>query len=407
MKAVVFHDIGDIRLEDVPAPKLKDPHDAIVKITASAICGTDLHMVRGTVTGMEPGTIMGHEGVGIVSEIGPAVRNFTIGDRVVIPSTLGCGYCSYCRSGYFSQCDVINPHGNRAATVFFGGPKNTGPFHGLQAEMARVPFANINLVKLPDEISDEQAIMLSDIFPTGYFGADNAEIKPGNTVAVFGCGPVGQFAILSAFLMGAARVFAVDRIPSRLEVARSQGAEAINFEEDDPVRVIVSETGGIGVDRVIEAVGVDAVHPDRGPAAKQAQQMEEEFKRELRQVAPKTSPKGRNWIPGDAPSQALSWAVDAAAKAGTLSIVGEYPESVQFFPLGKAVGKNLTIKAGNCNHRRYMTGLIEMVKGGIVDPVELLSNVEPLTSVIDAYKAFDERQPGWIKVELTPQKLAA
>ncbi len=407
MKAVVFHDIGDIRLEDVPAPKLKDPHDAIVKLTASAICGTDLHMVRGTMTGMEPGTILGHEGVGIVSEIGPEVRNLNIGDRVVIPSTLGCGYCSYCRAGYFSQCDVINPNGKRAATAFFGGPKNTGPFNGLQAEMARVPFANVNLVKLPDEISDDQAIMLSDIFPTGYFGADNAEIKPGNTVAVFGCGPVGQFAILSAFLIGAARVFAVDRVQSRLDMARNQGAEVINFEEDDPVSVILSETGGIGVDRVIEAVGVDAVHPDHGPAAKQAQQKEEEFKRELKQVAPKTSPKGTNWIPGDAPSQALIWAVDAVAKAGTLSIIGVYPENVEFFPFGKAMGRNLTIKAGNCNHRRYMTGLIELVKSGIVDPVELLSNIEPITSVIDAYKAFDERRPGWIKVELTPQALAA
>lgn len=407
MKAVVFRDIGDIRLEDVPAPEIKDPHDAIVKITASAICGTDLHLIRGTMGGMEPGTILGHEGVGIVSELGSQVRNFNIGDRVVIPSTLGCGYCSYCRAGYFSQCDVINPHGKRVATSFFGGPKMTGPFHGLQAEMARIPFANTNLVKLPDEISDNQAIMLSDIFPTGYFGADNAEIKPGNTVAVFGCGPVGLFAILSAFLMGAGRVFAVDRVPSRLDLARNQGAEAINFEEEDPVSVILSETGGIGVDRVIEAVGVDAVHPDRGPAAKQAQQKEEEFKRELKQVAPRTAPKGTTWVPGDAPSQALDWAVDAVAKAGTLSVIGDYPETVEFFPFGKAISKNLTIKGGNCNHRRYLPALIEMVRSGMVDPEELLSNVEPLTSVIDAYKAYDERQPGWIKVELTPQALAA
>ena len=409
MKAVVFHDIGDIRLEDVPEPKIKDPHDAIVRITASAICGTDLHMIRGTMGGMEPGTILGHEGVGIVSEIGPEVRNLSIGDRVVIPSTIGCGYCSYCRSGYFSQCDNVNPNGPRSATSFFGGPKMSGPFHGLQAEMARVPFANVDLVKLPDEISDDQAIMLSDIFPTGYFGADNAEIKPGNTVAVFGCGPVGLFAIVSAFLMGAGRVFAVDRVPSRLEAARSHGAEVINFEEDDPVSVILSQTGGIGVDRVIEAVGVDAVHPDHGPAAKQAQQKEEEFKRELRQVAPKISPKGANWVPGDAPSQALEWAIGSIAKAGTLSIIGVYPETVEFFPFGKAMGKNLTIKAGNCNHRRYIPKLIELVSSGVVRPEEFLSNVEPLTSVIDAYKAFDERKPGWIKVELVPEeeKLAA
>jgi threonine dehydrogenase-like Zn-dependent dehydrogenase len=407
MKAVVFHGIGDIRLEDVPAPKLKDPHDAIVKLTASAICGTDLHMVRGTMGGMEPGTILGHEGVGIVSELGPEVRNFSIGDRVVIPSTMGCGYCSYCRAGYFSQCDVINPNGSRAPTAFYGGPKDTGPFHGLQAEMARIPFANVNLVKLPEEISDNQAIMLSDIFPTGYFGADNAEIKPGNTVAVFGCGPVGQFAIVSAFLKGAGRIFAIDRIPSRLELAKNQGAEAINFEEDDPVAAILSETGGIGVDRVIEAVGVDAVHPDHGPASKQAQQKEQQFKSEVKKVAPQARPKGPNWIPGDAPSQALAWAIDAVAKAGTISVIGVYPETVEFFPFGKAMGKNLTIKAGNCNHRRYMTELIDFVRSGMVDPEEILSNVQPLTSVIEAYKAFDERKPGWIKVELTPEALAA
>ena len=282
MKAVVFHDIGDIRLEEVEAPKLRDPHDAIVKLTASAICGTDLHMIRGTMGGMEPGTILGHEGVGIVSEVGAEVRNLTIGDRVVISSTLGCGYCSYCRSGYFAQCDNVNPNGRRAGTAYLGGPKSSGSFHGLQAEAARIPYANINLIKISDEITDSQAIMLSDIFPTGYFGAENAEIKPGNTVAVFGCGPVGLFSIVSAFLMGAGRVFAVDRIPSRLELAQNQGAEVINFEEDDPVAVIIEQTGGIGVDRVIDAVGVDAVHPDSGPAAEQA-------KRKLRSSSAKSN----------------------------------------------------------------------------------------------------------------------
>ena len=255
MKAVVFHDVGDIRLENVPDPKIQAPNDAIVKITASAICGTDLHMVRGTMSGMEPGTILGHEGVGIIEEKGPQVRNFLEGDRVVIASTIACGYCSYCRAGYFSQCDTANPHGSRAGTAFFGGPKSTGPFHGLQAEKARIPYANVGLVKVPDDVTDDQAILLSDIFPTGYFGADLAEIKPGNTVAVFGCGPVGQFAILSAFLMDAGRVIVVDRVPSRLDMAKAQGAEVINFEQEDPVEAILSLTGGIGVDRVIDAVG--------------------------------------------------------------------------------------------------------------------------------------------------------
>ncbi|HZI06207.1 MAG TPA: alcohol dehydrogenase catalytic domain-containing protein, partial [Archangium sp.] len=196
MKAVVFHGIGDIRLEDVPEPELQMDTDAIVKLTASAICGTDLHFVRGTFPGMKPGTILGHEGVGVVEALGRDVRNLRVGDRVVIPSTIACGTCSYCRSGYYAQCDVANPNGKRAGTAFFGGPEMSGPFHGLQAERARIPFANVGLVKLPDEVTDEQAILLSDIFPTGYFGADIAEITPGDTVAVFGCGSVGQFAIL-------------------------------------------------------------------------------------------------------------------------------------------------------------------------------------------------------------------
>jgi threonine dehydrogenase-like Zn-dependent dehydrogenase len=189
MKAVVFYGIGDIRLTEEPEPKIRNRTDAIVRITASAICGTDLHMVRGTLPGMEPGTILGHEGVGIVEELGPDVRNLKAGDRVVIPSTIACGSCSYCRAGYHAQCDHANPNGPRAGTAFFGGPKPTGPFQGLQAEKALVPFANAGLVKIPDGVTDDQAILLSDIFPTGYFGADLAEIQPGDTVVVFGCVP--------------------------------------------------------------------------------------------------------------------------------------------------------------------------------------------------------------------------
>ncbi|MEE4464576.1 alcohol dehydrogenase catalytic domain-containing protein, partial [Azotobacter chroococcum] len=254
MKAVVFHDIGDIRLDDVPEPHIEVPTDAIVRLTASAICGTDLHFIRGTVGGMRPGTILGHEGVGIVEQLGAEVRNLQIGDRVVIPSTIACGNCSYCRAGYYAQCDMANPNGKEAGTAFYGGPAQSGPFQGLQAEKARIPFANIGLVKLPSEISDDQAILLSDIFPTGYFGAEMAEIGDGDTVAVFGCGPVGQFAIASARLLGASRVFAIDQCPDRLQMARQQGAEIIDFNREDPVEILHRLTDGIGVDRAIDAV---------------------------------------------------------------------------------------------------------------------------------------------------------
>jgi len=407
MKAIVFYGTGDIRVSEEPDPKLQQRTDAIVRLTASAICGTDLHMVRGTMPGMEPGTILGHEGVGIVEELGPDVRNFRVGDRVVIPSTIACGTCSYCRAGYFAQCDQANPNGPRAGTAFFGGPKTTGPFNGLQAERGRVPYANVGLVKLPDEVSDEQAIMLSDIVPTGYFGADLAEIRTGDTVAVFGCGPVGQFAIAGAFLHGATRVIAIDTIPSRLDMARAQGAEVIDFQAEDPVQVILRLTGGIGVDRLIDAVGVDATQPHEGPAAQQAQKQAPQFKQEVEQIAEKANPRGDNWHPGDAPSLALSWAVETLAKAGTLGIIGVYPETARTFPIGMAMNKNLTIKMGNCHHRRYIPMLIDLVRRGTLDPAKILTQAEPLTSAIDAYKAFDTRQPGWIKVELQPVKAHA
>ncbi len=261
MKAVVFHDVGDIRLDNVEDPKIQEPTDAVVRLTSSAICGTDLHMVRGTLAGMVPGTILGHEAVGVVEEVGSQVRNLNVGDRVVIPSTIGCGYCMLCRNGFYAQCDNANPNGPQAGTAFYGGPQPTGPFDGLQAEYARIPYANVMPVKLPENVTDEQAIMISDIFPTAYFGADIAEVKEGDTVAVFGCGPVGQFAIASAWLMGAGRVIAVDKVQSRLEMARAQGAEVINFDEEEPVQTIMELTGNIGVDRIIESVGVDASAP--------------------------------------------------------------------------------------------------------------------------------------------------
>src|SRR5699024_3032822 len=286
MKAVVFHDIGDIRVDDVAEPTIEAPVDAIIRVTHSAICGTDLHMVRGTLPGMQPGTILGHEAVGVVEEAGSRVRNLNVGDRVVVPSTIACGHCVYCRDGYHAQCDNAHPDGPLGGTAFFGGPKGAGGINGMQAEYARIPYANTGLVKLPREVDDLDALMVSDIVPTGCFGAVMAEITPSMTVAVFGCGPVGLFAIVGAQHMGAGRVLAIDNRPSRLDMARAQGAEVINFDHEAPVDVIRDLTGGIGVDRVIDAVGVDAEAARSGPARDEARDKADRHARDLREIAP-------------------------------------------------------------------------------------------------------------------------
>ncbi len=402
MKALVFHGIGNISLDEVKEPKIADKNDAIVRITTSAICGTDLHFVRGTVGPMEKGTILGHEAVGVVEEIGKGIRNLNIGDRVIIPSTVACGYCRMCQKAQFSQCEVANPNGPEAGTAFFGGPKGSGPLQGCQAEYVRVPFANNNLVKLSPDVSDDKAILLSDIFPTAYFGAHIANVKSGDVVVVLGCGPVGQFVIASCKLKGASRIFAIDNIESRLELARSQGAEIINFDEEDPTEFIKEATDGALADVVIDAVGVDAVCPSHGPAAKEAAVHKHEFKQELEKIAPKTNVKGKNWIPGNGPSQVLRASVELVGKCGTISIIGVYAEASNAFPIGKAMNKNLRIVMGNCPHRAYIPTLLQMVQTGIIDPTIILTQKAPLTNVIEAYKQFDVREAGWIKVALKP-----
>jgi threonine dehydrogenase-like Zn-dependent dehydrogenase len=363
VKAVVFHGEGDVRVDDVPEPTIQNPTDAIVRLIATSICGTDVHIVRGSLPGMRPGTILGHEGVGIVEQFGDDVRDLEVDDRVVIASTIACGSCSYCREGEFAQCDRANPNGALAGTSYYGGPEQTGPYDGLQAEKARIPFANVGLFKLPDEVNDEQALLMSDIFPTGWFGADIADIEPGDTVAVFGCGPVGQFAVMAAIHMAAGRVLAVDRVPDRLDMARRQGAETIDFSREDPVQTLRRLTGGIGPDRVIDAVGVDA---EGGEA------------------------------------QALEWAADAVAKAGTLSIIGVYPPQMERFPIGKAMNKNLSLRMGNCNHRKYIPHLVDLVSAGVVDPTALVTELEAITDAQEAYREFEEHHPGWLKVEILP-----
>jgi len=396
MKAVVFHGIGDVRLENAPEPKIKEPNDAIVRITASAICGTDLHFIRGTSSGMKDGRILGHEALGVVEETGSAVRNFRKGDRVIIPSTVGCGSCNYCRAGFYAQCDRINPAGKLGGTVFFGGPETAGGLDGLQAEYARVPYAATNLMHLPEEVTDDQGIMMSDILPTSYQAAKMADIHAGDTVAIFGCGPVGMLAIACAQHLGAGRVFAVDQVKSRLQHAREHGAEAINFAAENPVEVLRDLTLGSGPDRVIDAVGVDAAtaHADR--------KAEKQFESEMETVGPDAKKAGKHWWIGGAPTQALQWAVASVAKAGTLSIIGVYPPQLKSFPIGEAMNKNITVRAGNCNHRKYLPRLIELVRSGVFRPEQFFTQRSSIGSAIDAYHHFDQHEDGWLKVKLEP-----
>jgi threonine dehydrogenase-like Zn-dependent dehydrogenase len=398
VKAVVWHAVGDVRLDDVPEPKVQEPFDAIVRITTSAICGTDLHFARGTMPGMKEGRVLGHEAVGVVEEVGPGVRNFRPGDRVVVPSTVACGSCSYCRAGYYAQCDNANPGGPLAGTVFFGGPEAAGGLDGLQAEYARVPYAHTGLVPLPDSVDDGQAVLLSDIYPTAWFGAKLAEVGRGDTVAILGGGPVGQAAIACARLQGAGRIILVDGLPDRLDLAARQHAETVDFNAEDPVEAIRDLTGGIGADRVIDAVGVDAQRPAHGPAAEQADR--EQFEREREQAAPEAAPKGDTWVPGNAPSQAARWAVQAVAKAGTIGTVGVYPPQVETYPFGEAFMKNLTLKSGNCNHRAYVPHLVSLVATGALDPTPLITRWSATQDAVDAYTSFDRRESGWTKVAI-------
>jgi threonine dehydrogenase-like Zn-dependent dehydrogenase len=257
-------------------------------------------------------------------------------------------------------------------------------------------------VKLPEHITNDQAILLSDVFPSGFFGAELAEVAPGDVVAVFGCGPVGQFAILSAHLLGAGRVLAIDNVPSRLEIARAQGAEAINFDHIDPVNALLELTRGIGPDRVIDAVGVDAESPQDDADASLFDDEIARIERQRSQVSPETPAEPMTWTAGNAPLQALLWAVDAIAKSGTLAILGVYPPRFESFPLGKAFEKNLTVNMGTCHHRRYIPKLVQMVSAGEVNPTMIMPRQESLLSATEAYESFDRRERGWLQVELIP-----
>lgn len=370
MKALVYHGTRDVRVEDVPKPTIKDPQDVILKVTLSSLCGTDLHPYRGSMPGMQDGTILGHEFVGVVDEVGDKVKNLKPGDRVLVPSSIACGYCSFCTQGLYAQCENANPVAH--STAYFGGPKDAGGYQGGQAEYVRVPFATVGPSKIPDQVADEQAITITDILPTGYFGADLANIGAGDAVAVFGSGPVGLMAMECAKLLDAGRIFAVDNVGGRLQVATGRGFESINFDDGDPVQQIMDLTGGNGVDSVVDAVGLDA-RCGNGHA----------------------HPNGQRCS-----MQALEWEIGALKKAGTLSIVGFYPEKLNNFPLDQIQGKNLTLRAGNCNHRKYTPILLRLVQDGSLDPSFVITDTMPLDRAPDAYREFDQNQNQHLKIVL-------
>ncbi|MEG4320162.1 MULTISPECIES: zinc-dependent alcohol dehydrogenase [unclassified Microcoleus] len=388
MKALCWHGANDVRVDNVPDPTIINPRDAIVKITSTAICGSDLHLYNGFIPTMQSGDIMGHEFMGEVVELGSQVKNLKKGDRVVIPFTISCGSCFFCNQDLWSLCDNSNPNAGLAEKMFghspaglFGYSHLTGGYAGGQAEYVRVPFADVGPLKIPDGLSDEQVLFLTDIFPTGYMAAENCDIKPGDTVAVWGCGPVGQFAIRSAFMLGADRVIAIDRIPERLQMAAAAKAEIINYEEMDAGEAVTEMTGGRGPDACIDAVGMEA-HGTGLDAlydkAKQAVRLESDRPTALRQV------------------------ILACRKGGTVSIPGVYGGFVDKVPLGAAFNKGLTLKMGQTHVHRYLRPLLDRVQKGEIDPSFVITHRMKLDEAPDAYEIFKHKKDNCIKVVLKP-----
>jgi len=390
MKALCWNGKNDVRVETVPDPQILNPRDAIVRITSTAICGSDLHLFDGYIPTMKKGDILGHEFMGEVVDVGRGVGNLKVGDRVVVPFTICCGHCSFCKQELWSLCDNSNPNAWMAEKMYgfsaaglFGYSHMMGGYAGGQAEYARVPYADVGPLKVPEGLPDEQALFLSDIFPTGYMAAENCNIQPGDTVAVWGCGPVGQFAIQSAWMLGAERVIAIDRFPERLLLAESWGrAEVIDYEQVDSVVDTLREmTGGRGPDACIDAVGmeahghsIDALY-DR---AKQAVKLETDRPHVLRQ------------------------AFQACRKGGTVSIPGVYGGVIDKVPLGAAFNKGLTLKMGQTHVPRYMRPLLERVIAGEIDPSRVITHRLPLDAAADGYHIFRDKEDDCIKIVLKP-----
>jgi len=390
MKAVCWMGTGKVETQNVPDPAILNPHDAIIKITRTAICGSDLHLYNGFIPTMEAGDILGHEFMGIVEEVGPGVTNLQRGDRVVVPFTIACGNCFFCKKQIWSACDNSNPNAHLAEGAYgysgsglFGFSHMMGGYAGGQAQYVRVPFANVGPLKIESDLPDEKVLFLSDIFPTGYMAAENAQIQPGDTVAVWGCGPVGQFAIASAFMLGAARVIAIDRLPERLDLARSLGAITVDYSEEDVsvLTAIKDLTGGTGPDSCIDAVGLEA-------HSSELQGLYDKVKTTL-------------MLETDRPS-VLRQAIQAVRKGGTLSIPGVYGGLLDKVPFGAAFGKGITMKMGQTNMHKYMKPLLERVEKGEIDPSYIISHRISLDEVPNMYKIWRDKKEKVTKIVIDP-----
>ena len=389
MRALVYHGPKDIRIDDKPKPKIQDKEDIILKVTSTAICGSDLHLYHGTIPTMEPGQTLGHEFMGVVEEAGPHVTEVKVGDRVVIPFNLSCGHCWFCRQGLWSQCDRTNPNAKYGGA--FGFSQAMGGWDGGQAEYVRIPFANAEAsLKVPDSISkDEQVLFLSDIFPTGYFGADIADVQPGDDVAVFGAGPVGYFAVLSSFLRGAARVFSVDHLPVRLSKTKDLGAEIINFDNEDPVEKINKETNKRGV-KCIDAVGYEAVgHTGNASANNNGSSSTHDHSKVSNPI----------YEPAN-PVQVLEWMSQVARKFSTIGIPGIYGTAYDKFPFGQLWNSEVFIKMGQCPVKKYNEQLLHLIETGRIDITKIISHTMNLDDAPKAYEIFDKKEDNVTKIVL-------
>ena len=397
MKALVYHGPYDVRIDDKPHPTIQHPEDAILRITSTAICGSDLHLYHGTVPGMQPGQTLGHEFMGVIEEIGPEVQDVQVGDRVVIPFNVNCGRCRYCNNNMWSQCDRANPK-TKDIGAAYGYTQLLGGYDGGQAEYVRVPFANAGAsLKVPDNIkTDEQVLFLSDILPTGYFAADIANVQPGDDVAVFGAGPVGFFAVMSSFLRGAARVFSIDHWPMRLDRTKSLGAEIINFDEEDPVDRLRKETNGKGV-ICIDAVGFEAV----GHFAGYSSHIHNDEKKSNNNLHHDHSIVSNPQYNPVNPLQVITWMAQIAKKNSTISIPGVYGSGYDQFPLGLLFNRNIQIHMGQCPVKKYNEQLLHLVETGRIDPTKVISHTMKLNDAPKGYEGFDKKSE-IMKIVLKP-----